>query len=242
MKIKKKLIKNITMLLFGFMVVFNICCSQKSISKSEYQQIDAGAFVVTVPSNYKLIKERGIDSYVGRVSNGIIEFEFDYGWYSNSEPQTYYEYVEKYLLRVHKEELKEICSITDSIMENLYKNLNVLDARLISNYSKASKNKISTTIQLGTGNCTIKLDPINPDLYTNYEQFNFDEYIKDDFRYKLFYPKKDVNEAGVFIQNLAEKRKDRFNYTKISFNTNNFNELNSKEIMDILKSVRIKKD
>lgn len=240
MKIKNEDLNKIILFLIGFMVF--ISCSKNIVSQSKYKQIDAGVFVLNTPSNYKLIKDQGIDSYVGRVTNGNIEFTFDYGWYSNSKPRTYYDYVDKYLLRIHQDELKETCGITDSIMENVSKDFMILDAKRNPNYPSKSNKEISTTIKVGTGNCTIYLLPINPDISFNYEQYNFEEQINGELRSKLFYPKRDYNDAGIFIENLEEKRENRFNYNKLSFRTNNFNESNSEEIIGILKSIKIKHD
>jgi len=55
-------------------------CSNKSIQPLQSIIIDAGPFIVTATSDFKLVKESGIDSYVGKITNGKLEFGFDYGW------------------------------------------------------------------------------------------------------------------------------------------------------------------
>tara|TARA_A100000171_G_C2123827_1_gene142329 strand:+ start:930 stop:1739 length:810 start_codon:yes stop_codon:yes gene_type:complete len=50
---------------------------------NRWHKIDLGAFSIETPSEFKYIKEQGIDSYVGLITNKIDTFYFDYGWYSN---------------------------------------------------------------------------------------------------------------------------------------------------------------
>jgi hypothetical protein len=55
--------------------------------------IRIGEFTFQFPNDFKLINEQGIDSYVGKVSNGKIRFQFDYGYYSDSFDPTIEEYL-----------------------------------------------------------------------------------------------------------------------------------------------------
>ncbi|TLF39864.1 cytochrome c family protein [Maribacter aurantiacus] len=50
--------------------------------KSANEKIDFGAFEMTIPHDWKKIEFKGIDSYVGGITNGIDSLTFDYGWYS----------------------------------------------------------------------------------------------------------------------------------------------------------------
>ena len=80
MKISK-IRKFITIILIlGFSVVYFF--SKKSEIKSENKSIEFGAFEMTIPYNWEKIKFKGIDSYVGGITNGIDSLTFDYGWYS----------------------------------------------------------------------------------------------------------------------------------------------------------------
>lgn len=49
-----------------------------------WHKIDLGTFSIETPSEFKYIKEQGIDSYVGLITNKIDTLYFDYGWYSNA--------------------------------------------------------------------------------------------------------------------------------------------------------------
>jgi hypothetical protein len=44
--------------------------------------VSFGAFSLRVPPNWKTIKQQGIDSYVGGLTNGTDTLQFDYGRYS----------------------------------------------------------------------------------------------------------------------------------------------------------------
>lgn len=68
-------------------------CSSETTSIDSSKHIEIGDFTLQFPNNYKLIKEKGIDSYVGKVSNGKIDFQFDYGYYSNSLEESIFEYL-----------------------------------------------------------------------------------------------------------------------------------------------------
>lgn len=45
--------------------------------------IELGAFQITTPQDFRYIRQRGIDSYVGLIANRKDTIYFDYGWYSN---------------------------------------------------------------------------------------------------------------------------------------------------------------
>ncbi len=68
-------------------------CSFEKESNEANNEIEIGEYAFQFPQDYKLIKEKGIDSNVGRVSNEKIDFQFDYGYYSNSLDKSIYEYL-----------------------------------------------------------------------------------------------------------------------------------------------------
>jgi hypothetical protein len=55
------------------------CTHQENTS---WHTLDFGDFKISTPPEYRVIKERGIDSYVGSLTNGIDSLSFDYGAYS----------------------------------------------------------------------------------------------------------------------------------------------------------------
>lgn len=63
--------KNIVILIL-FSILFS--CNEN------LNTIKIGEFTFQFPNDFKLINEQGIDSYNGKVSNGKIRFQFDYGY------------------------------------------------------------------------------------------------------------------------------------------------------------------
>lgn len=68
-------------------------CINKS-DKSDYKLIDLGSFSIRVPSDFEYKKVKGIDSFVGRITNGESTFSFDYGMYSPEPPLTENQFLE----------------------------------------------------------------------------------------------------------------------------------------------------
>lgn len=48
-----------------------------------WKTIEVGRYIFDFPPGFELIKEKGIDSYVGKIQDDSISFSFDYGYYSN---------------------------------------------------------------------------------------------------------------------------------------------------------------
>ena len=67
-----------------------VSCNSNSDSKNE---IEIGEYILEFPKGFKLIPEKGFDSYVGKISNGKIDFQFDFGYYSNTLDKSIHEYV-----------------------------------------------------------------------------------------------------------------------------------------------------
>jgi hypothetical protein len=67
-------IRLITLLLFLI-----ASCKTKT---SEWQTLNFGVFKLKTPKGWEILKEQGIDSYYGGLTNGKDSLWFDYGWYS----------------------------------------------------------------------------------------------------------------------------------------------------------------
>ena len=68
-------------------------CDTKSNVNESKNEIEIGEYIFQFPYDFKLIKEKGIDTYVGKISNGKIDFQFDYGYYSNKLEKSIHEYL-----------------------------------------------------------------------------------------------------------------------------------------------------
>lgn len=76
-----------------FLIIFSVLLLNFN-NKTSDNDITIGTYTFTFPSDFKLVKEKGIDSYVGKIKGDAITFEFDYGYYSNPLTQTQQEYLE----------------------------------------------------------------------------------------------------------------------------------------------------
>jgi hypothetical protein len=68
-----------------------ICCSDKTKDNA----ISIGDYSFNFPNNFKLVKEQGIDSYVGHIKGDNVSLDFDYGNYSNRLVQSTQEYLDE---------------------------------------------------------------------------------------------------------------------------------------------------
>ena len=64
------------------MLFLNCIVACKRHDKKEWKTLDFKSFTLKTPSNWEILKEKGIDSNVGGLTNGIDSLYFDYGWYS----------------------------------------------------------------------------------------------------------------------------------------------------------------
>ena len=72
----------------GLLLVLLISCNNSN--KATEQIMDFGLFTLEAPEEWKRIKEKGTDSYVGKIAiDNSDTLEFDLGWYSNTltEPE-----------------------------------------------------------------------------------------------------------------------------------------------------------
>lgn len=82
-----------TLLCISILFLFFGCKYIDKKSEVKWKTIEVGDYLFDFPQNFRLIKEQGIDSYVGRIKGNDITFEFDFGFYSNDFEQTVDEYL-----------------------------------------------------------------------------------------------------------------------------------------------------
>ena len=51
--------------------------------KKGWHKINLNHFTIEVPNKYRFVKHKGMDSFVGSITNGLDSIRFDFGWYSN---------------------------------------------------------------------------------------------------------------------------------------------------------------
>jgi hypothetical protein len=96
----------------SILLLFNLvlACSPNARTK---QVLDFGAFRLTTPTNWHIVKMRGIDSYVGGLTNGLDSCWFDYGRYDVEFPND-----SSYWLRLSEDTVNgfpAVFSICDSL-------------------------------------------------------------------------------------------------------------------------------
>jgi hypothetical protein len=85
---KKLLTILLTIFLFG-------CLHTEKESGQQLNTIQVGDYLFDFPIDFKLVEEKGIDSYVGIVRGDSMCFGFDFGYYSSNFEQTPVEYLDK---------------------------------------------------------------------------------------------------------------------------------------------------
>jgi hypothetical protein len=79
------------------LIVFALSCSDKTAKNV----IVIGTYSFEFPDDFKLIKEKGQDSYVGKIKSDSIIFEFDYGYYSDPLVQSQAEFLKDSFWLLH---------------------------------------------------------------------------------------------------------------------------------------------
>jgi hypothetical protein len=65
--------------LISILLFLTVSCKTKT---TEWQILDFGLFKIKTPNGWTEIEKKGIDSYIGGLTNGTDTLLFDYGWYS----------------------------------------------------------------------------------------------------------------------------------------------------------------
>jgi hypothetical protein len=79
-----------------FLIVLFISGCNKTATDSTYQwkTIEVGDYLINFPPDFELIKDKGVDSYVGRIKGDSMYFGFDFGYYSDDFIEAPQEYLE----------------------------------------------------------------------------------------------------------------------------------------------------
>lgn len=83
-------------LLTILVMIFLFACGRtENKSDEQWKTIEVGDYLFDFPADFKLVTEKGIDSYVGKIKGDSIWFGFDFGYYSNDFEQTPQEYLDE---------------------------------------------------------------------------------------------------------------------------------------------------
>lgn len=108
---KRHLTILITILLFG-------CGQTEKKSDGQWKTIEVGDYLFDFPTDFELVTEKGIDSYVGKIKGDSMWFGFDFGYYSNDFEQTPQEYLDKghWRLALSHQFMKEVITYDQTNM------------------------------------------------------------------------------------------------------------------------------
>lgn len=81
------------LLIFFSLLVLSSCGHFEKKHDGQWKTIEVGDYLFDFPSDFELVSENGIDSYVGKIKGDSMWFSFDFGYYSNSFEQTSNEYL-----------------------------------------------------------------------------------------------------------------------------------------------------
>lgn len=231
--------------LFCLLVLMS-CNSQNAniysaVQKADWHKIDLGSFELEAPKDFKYKQRQGIDSYVGQISNGTTTFEFDYGWYSNNKPLTPREVFEDTKTALY---LNELMTAFQGTMDSASLYLAIReDLRVISAIPNGDGTFLAN-LELNGQEVQIPFEPFAPGTENEYFQYKIEEEF-DKFYYKKIYTPKRLEKgerAGVYIEDLLEKKESPYGYDQLSFYTFDMDVDNQKALIEILRTVKMKKE
>jgi hypothetical protein len=83
------------LLTFFVLIILFGCGQTEKKSEEQWKTIEVGDYLFDFPADYELVKEKGIDSYVGKIQGDSMWFGFDFGYYSNDFEKTTQEYLDE---------------------------------------------------------------------------------------------------------------------------------------------------
>lgn len=203
-----------------------LSCDNQTAPNIATNEIEIGDFVFQFPENFKLVKENGVDSYVGHISDGKIDFHFDYGYYSNSLDKSISEFLAQDVWKwnalgrhglLHSgAELSSIANEIILIDCQTRDSLNYINSYLY----KGDTIDYELTIPSEIRNVKIEMDTI------------------DNITYKLV---RKSNVLGLYAKNLNGFNKSINSHIALSITTSKLNNEEIKTAYEILRSCKLKK-
>ena len=205
-------------------MIFNGCSS--ILYNEQWKTIEIGEYLFDFPQGFKLVKLQGFDSYVGRIEDDEMSFEFEIGLYYIRLADTPAEYLEKGLWKdrslvfqgkLNREEMERI---------------EVLNIRPATNQDKILRKNCDYVAKCKLDSIVFEYEICLPP-ETKGENFIVDTL---DNRYrKIIYAKEPENgPTGIYIKNFKNSAALRMTTTGITIQQQN-------TALKILKSVRLKK-
>lgn len=103
-------------IMFLFILMISGCSDRKIYKSSEnpeWHVIDLKSFQISIPREYRFEPHKGIDSFVGVITNGDVVIRFDYGCYSSRGLMDKVDVVDKFQKRLDIRNLFEVHDLLD---------------------------------------------------------------------------------------------------------------------------------
>ena len=200
-------------------------CRTSTSTTNSKNEIEVGEYSFQFPDDFKLIKETGIDSYVGKVSNGLIEFRFDYGYYSNKLDKSINEYLSEDVWKwnaLGKNDLLpegDIKGYTDNTHLIKYETVDSINYRLFFLYEKD----------------TIEYELVIPE---DIRETKIEIDTVDNVVYKLV---RSPDYIGLYAKNLKGYSKSINSYKALSITASKLNNKQTEIALEILQSCKLNK-
>jgi len=222
---------------FSLMIFIYACGPKSKMSECKLKTIEVGDYIFDFPSDFELVTEKGIDSYVGKIKGDSMQFGFDYGYYSNSLGKTLPEYLldSQWKYNLPYLFMKEGITYDQTNMPKV----NILEIR-----SATSKDSI-----IGHG-----CDYVAKCEHDNLE-FDYAIYIPENIKKMNFYIDTVDNQyrkivwakdsykglTGIYIKDINGFNSSINNYLALSMATNNLSKEQQDVVLKILKTARRKR-
>ncbi len=242
-------------LILSLCVACNQGVSYRSGEKKGFHIIDLGSFEVTTPTSYQYSPLDGIDSFVGKISNGKVTLLFDYGCYSPPGPRDRFEVLLRYKDRL------DIYNTTEALQFLI--NLDSVSREGNINVTELQKEIKNVRLLKYVDSISLNIPGITPiEYYHEFEfrdsiyrlPFQFSEEVKaNEARFaferdtiesniyrKLYYDKKesDTMQVGLYMVDAGMKNESINAYcTKIGLWAKEVSDENLQEIKQIYRSI-----
>lgn len=188
-----------------------------------------GPYSFILPEGYKIVQDKGIDSYVGRITNDTITIYFDYGYYSDPLLLTQEEYVRSYQWKLNA--AAEIASedLKFEETEQDVKSLALPDFQVRTIHYDSLANEWLAICVLDSIELNYRI-PI-PAIYKEYEAIEADSTESDYIKIVIpFNAQK--NYTGIYL------RDKKYNGVALSMVAHKLTELQKKEVLRIFHEVK----
>lgn len=207
-----------------------ISCKQSN----EWKTIEIGNYLFNFPPDFELVKENGIDSYVGKIKGDSIEFSFDFGYYSNDFEDTEQEFLENGHWKMR---LMDPFYHVDSTYDSNSPGAEVLKIRKATIQDSSLKKGCDYVASCRYLQTEFEYGIVIP---TEIKQTEFTIDTIDNQYRKIVSGKTPPYSTGIYIKDLGSFNRTIKNYLALSMSTKNLTQKQKELVLKIYKTGRKK--